>query len=103
MGSEKSATQAGNDDAWGVGNENVGVEIRIGVFVDSGVMDAIIEGSFIGSIENSLTPQAKVKVIVLTKKNNSLKSFIFPFLQIIGNPIVKIFPNRFSYFYTNIT
>ena len=83
MGSEKSVTQAGNGNAWGVENKNVGVEIGVGVCIDSGVMDGMIVNDLFGtsarSAGRSSAPQAKVNMIVLIKKNKDFISFIFPF------------------------
>jgi hypothetical protein len=85
MGSEKSVTQVGNGSVGKAENENVGVGIGNGVFVDGGVKDGIIEGVSVASVENSLTPQAKVRKIVLIERNKSFKSFIFPFLTMVGH------------------
>ena len=85
MGSEKSVTQVGNGSVGKAENKNVGVGIGNGVFVGGGVKDGIIEGVSVARLENSLTPQDKVKKIVLIKRNKSFKSFSFPFLTMVSH------------------
>jgi hypothetical protein len=82
MGSEKSAIQVGNGNAWGVDDKNVGG--GVGVYAWLG----ITEGDKVNVSTVSLTgneverlspiPQARITMIAIAKKNKDFIDFIFP-------------------------
>ena len=79
MGSEKFVTHAGTGVVTGVARKRVG---GVDVYVGNGVMVGISTGTAVGVLAGSEgmglpLVQAKVKMIVLVKKNKNFTSRIF--------------------------
>ena len=104
MGSEKSATQIGNAEGWGVGEKKL--RGNFGVGTDVSARRGVTNGGTVNVSTGALTagvgertfprPHARINRIAPEKKNKSFMSFIS------NIPSQKFLPNRSSLLYTNI-